>query len=531
MLTIVYQADGGKVKTSASDDCIHIEEQVSGNRTTVTVRAEKRLVLGNAKRQLAETFSGKDLVMANGYQSWTETKEFADGEFLNDLARRPRPIVSRFHFKQYGSQAFMPMPSGIHQGWEFSYVKGDKPFFIGSLNYKNAYLVILFDRRTGKITLESDAEGRVLEAGETFTLFDYVTAEDGAAYFERFKPVSDKKLFGYTSWYNHYQNINEELINTALDEADERFDLFQIDDGFETFVGDWLDVDPSKFPNGLTPVIERIHAKNMLAGIWLAPLVAEDSSRLMKEHPDWIAKTEAGHKIYAGSNWSGDCALDLNNQEAVAYIRHVLKHYVNLGIDFFKLDFLYACNLKPLQGKTRAETSEFACGLIREELQGKIILGCGVPLFNAAERFDFCRIGPDVSLKFDDAAYMRLFHPERVSTKVTLLNTMFRYPMDGHLFMNDPDVFLLRDDNMSMEKEQRKSLAVINGLFGSLLMTSDNIARYDREKKKILEEMLALFKRGKVLSTRRTGNEIVVVYEMDGKIRDFIYSIEDGRMR
>ena len=84
---------------------------------------------------------------------------------------------------------------------------------------------------------------------------------------------------------------------------------------------------------------------------------------------------------------------------------------------------------------------------------------------------------------------------------------------------------------MSMEKEQRKSLAVINGLFGSLLMTSDNIARYDREKKKILEEMLALFKRGKVLSTRRTGNEIVVVYEMDGKIRDFIYSIEDGRMR
>ncbi len=530
-MEITYSCQGRNVTCSASDENLQLTEDRRDGRHTVTVTAAKPVCLQKAFLDTDLTYTAGDLVMANGYQSWTETKEFARGEYLNDLSRVPRPIQNRFHFKEYGSQAFRPMPKGERTGFDYAYVKGAKPFFIGSFNYRNAYLFIRFTDNTGRVRLESDVEGRMLEAGESFTVFDYVTEEDGSRYFDSFTPVTNRKLFGYTSWYNHYQDINAKLIDSTLEGTDERFDLFQIDDGFETKVGDWLSVDPVKFPEGLSGIVEKIHGRKLLAGIWLAPFVAETESALMKEHPDWIAKDEEGKFIYAGGNWSGDYPLDLNNPEAVDYIRSVLRHYVNMGFDFFKLDFLYAVNLKPLAGKTRAETSEYAYALLRGELEGKYILGCGATLFNAAEKFDFCRIGPDVSLKFDDVAYMRLFHPERISTKVTLLNTIFRSPMNGRLFMNDPDVFLLRDDNISMDADQRRSLATINALFGSLLMTSDNIAEYTGEKKKLLEDTLDLFHKAEVLHYRRSGSEVVIVYRLEDRIHSLIYDMSSGKMR
>ena len=526
MVEITYISGGLDHDIVSSDENMEITAAESGSRKTVTIKAIKDMTLKRARIPLGASFDEDDLIFANGYQSWTETEEFTAEEHLNNLDRVPSAINARYHFKSYGSQAFFHMAEYELLGFDFSYVKGDRPIFIGSFNSKNAYLVIRFMRKTSMIVLESDIEGKELKAGESFTVFDYMTAEDGKEYFDSFHPVTSRKLFGYTSWYNHYQDISWDKINTALEEADDRFDLFQIDDGFETYVGDWLDVDKEKFPDGLADIIDRIHDRGMMAGIWLAPLVAETESRVMREHPDWIAE-EDGKTLYAGSNWSGFCPLDLNNEEAVSYIRKVLRNYSMLGFDFFKLDFLYAVNLKPLKGKTRAETTEFAYDLIRSELKEKLILGCGAILSNAAEKFDFCRIGPDVSLTFDDVAYMRLFHAERISTKVTIKNTIYRSMLNGHFFMNDPDVFLLRDD-IKLTSDQRISLAGINALFGSLLMTSDNIGEYSDRKKAALEHALDLFYNGSVTSYRRNGRLIDVEFELNGKPGSFTYDTVKG---
>ena len=347
-------------------------------------------------------------------------------------------------------------------------------------------------------------------------------------YFSTMTPRTTEKHFGYTSWYNHYQNINEPLMNEVLNGLDNRFDLFQIDDGFEPFVGDWMQTDTKKFPNGLSPIVEKIHKKGMLAGIWLAPFAAEKASALYKEHPEYLAKGPDGKPILAGGNWSGFSPLDLNCPQAVDHIRWVLRHYVELGFDFFKLDFLYAANLLPLNGKTRAETAEFAYSLLREELGDRLILGCGATLSNGFERFDYMRIGPDVSLKFDDVAYMRKFHPERISTKVTLCNTIFRSPMNRHAFGNDPDVFLLREEGLSLSADQRYALSVINALFGSLLMTSDNPGIYNEEQNKILSKILEISKTGEVDGYERKGNQIHVRYTLGGAPRSLVYHIKKG---
>ncbi|MBR5046831.1 MAG: alpha-galactosidase, partial [Eubacterium sp.] len=507
-LLLRYRIRGVVTETSSSDENILVEETRTGSRRTIRVRALKELRLYESSIRISRAFYKDDRIMANGYQSWTETREFLPGEHLNDLSRLPAWIENRFHFRAYGSQALWPMDKSFHLAFDYACIRGREPLFIGSFNHRNAYLLIQFLREEGEIVLHSDVSHRFMREGETFTIFDYTLDEDGADYFSSYTPRTDKKLFGYTSWYNHYQEIDEKLILEALEEADDRFDLFQIDDGFETFVGDWLDIDPVKFPRGLKPLVDRIHERGMLAGIWLSPFVAENDSRLMQEHPDWIARDKNDDFIYAGCNWSGDAVLDINNPRVVDYIRKVLRYYTGLGFDFFKLDFLYAVNLRRIHGKTHAETAEFAYGLLREELGDRLILGCGATLSNAFGRFDYCRIGPDVSLRFDDIPYMRIFHPERISTKVTLQNTIFRSDLDGHMFLNDPDVFLLRDDNIKLSRKQRESLTKINALFGSLLMTSDNIGTYDRQKTVLLEEALDLFHHGHVLKYKRQGRRV-----------------------
>ncbi|MBO4696513.1 MAG: alpha-galactosidase [Lachnospiraceae bacterium] len=528
MLKLSYFT-GGKLYSTAVDDAhIKVENVKSAGHRTVTVTALCDLVLKKAEFPLLYEYADGDKILANGYQSWTETRETDPTETLNNLTRVPKPMEDKYHFKAYGSQAFFPHRRRTPVGFDFGYVTGKAPLFFGNLNYRNAYLLIWFDKDANRIVLESDVDGRELKAGESFTVFDYSVSGNGKEYFSRFMPRTDQKLFGYTSWYNHYQDINEELILNALAGADDRFDLFQIDDGFETYVGDWMDIDPVKFPNGLKGIADRIHANGMKAGIWLAPFVAETNSKLFAEHPDWIAKDADGNPIFAGGNWSGFYPLDFNKEEVIGYIREVLRFYKKTGFDFFKLDFLYAVNLCPLAGKTRSETAEFAYGLLREELSDRLILGCGATLSNGFERFDYCRIGPDVSLRFDDVAYMRAFHPERISTKVTIQNSIFRSGLDGHAFLNDPDVFLLRDDNIHMSFEQRKALTKMNALFGSLLMTSDQVSEYDDEKKEVLEDALAIFRSGRRIGFRNRGRYAVAEFELDGRKRFFAYDYRRG---
>lgn len=538
-MIIRYFLDGvlKSVKTpSIGENEIEILSENGGKRVTIT--ALRDITLDSAVIPVEFKKSRKSSVFVNGYQSWTATKEYtpADNFFISEkqrnLDRLPKAVVNGYAFKSYGSQFFHKADNSSLLGVDYAYVKGKEEIFIGNLNYKNAYLLIEIHKTKNRILLLSDVDGRKLKKGESFVVFDFMTdssADRGQKeYFSRLTPKSTQKLFGYTSWYNHYQDIDENKIYTALDAADERFELFQIDDGFATFVGDWLNVDESKFPNGLKPIVDKVHARGMLAGIWLAPFAAEEKSELFTTRPDLIAKDSQGNFIKAGSNWSGFYPLDLNNPDSVDYVRKVLRHYVELGFDFFKLDFLYATNLKPLYGKTRSETAEFAYSILCEELKDKKILGCGATLSNGFEKFDFMRIGPDVSLKFDDVWYMKFMHSERISTKTTLQNTIYRSAMNGKAFLNDPDVILLRDDNIDLTEKQRYALTKINALFGSLLMTSDNPKTYDDKKAGVLSEALELFKDAKVLFYERRKKFIYVEYEMGGKKHAFYYDTKKG---
>ncbi|AXG82150.1 alpha-galactosidase [Streptomyces paludis] len=52
-------------------------------------------------------------------------------------------------------------------------------------------------------------------------------------------------------------------------------------------LGDWT-VDETVWPDGLTPLADRVHGHGMQFGLWVEPEMVNLDSRLAREHPEWI---------------------------------------------------------------------------------------------------------------------------------------------------------------------------------------------------------------------------------------------------
>ncbi len=533
-----------------SADGVDWAVQDTADRFVFSLHAERETELHSVRARFSFPFEKKMRLFLNGYQSWTDSREHAvetlprleaaaRGE-KNGRARRilsgklhsidslPRALVERYAFDRYGDYGFVTYGKKMGQlhGFSYAYIRrGEEYLLLGSLSEESGFTVIRFDTDGGWISLEKDCRGhhftgdyRVFDLailrGTENEVFDRWFALMGVP-----KPRG-KRIFGYTSWYNLYENISEQSVTADLAgfaASEKQPDVFQIDDGYEQAVGDWLLTDEKKFPSGMAAAAEKIRAAGMTPGIWLAPFAAEKKSRLAKEHPDWLLKGKDGQPVIGGGNWSGFYALDIYHEGVREYLRKVFDTVIGKwGYSFVKLDFLYAACIQPRRDKTRAQVMYDGMRLLRELCGEAWILGCGVPLAPAFGLVDYCRIGCDVSLSWNDALYMRGMHRERVSTKNTVLNTVFRRQLNGRAFLNDPDVFLLREKNIRLTAGQKRILATVNALFGGVLFTSDNVSEYSAHSRKMYDELLSL-SREDFISADLHGNLAVVTYRRKAK--------------
>ena len=70
-----------------------------------------------------------------------------------------------------------------------------------------------------------------------------------------------------------YKCITEDIVTTdleSLSKVKSRIDIFQIDDGYQTAVGDWLSIDSKKFPNGMKYIADKIGEEYVIPalGVW-----------------------------------------------------------------------------------------------------------------------------------------------------------------------------------------------------------------------------------------------------------------------
>jgi alpha-galactosidase len=99
----------------------------------------------------------------------------------------------------------------------------------------------------------------------------------------------------YNSW---------EATGFAVDEAGQEalaekaasigVERFVMDDGWfgqrkddHAGLGDWY-VNKEKFPNGLKPLIDKVHSLGMDFGLWVEPEMVNPDSDLYRKHPDWV---------------------------------------------------------------------------------------------------------------------------------------------------------------------------------------------------------------------------------------------------
>ena len=516
-----------RVLTVRAQGTLHRREEVCEGGYTLTLTPEGPATLEEVAASFPFAFEKEDALFLNGYQSWTYCPERGVREYDKSLKHCPRSTAQKYGFRRYGDGWFYPLRyrKGWMHGYTYAYVRrGETYYFFGSLAEASGFTRIVFDTQAGEVRFEKDCAGRVLrEEYPALALFFATGSEEDVfdAYFAALgvTPRPAPPSTGYTSWYNCYQAISAARIEAdlaGLETLPVKPDIFQIDDGFEPFVGDWLTADPVKFPNGTAPIAEKITAAGYRAGIWLAPFVCEEKSALYREHPDWLLRGEDGAPLHCGCNWGGAYALDFYQEGLRDYLRQVFAKYRAEGFTLFKLDFLYAVCMIPRPNKTRGEIMEEAMCFLREVCGEAQILGCGVPLAAAFGKVEYCRVGPDVSLDYDDKAYMRLFHAERPSTRQTMRNSLFRRQLSGRAFLNDPDVFILRDENTTLTRAQKVALGTINALCGGLLFASDEFARYDEDKKALYASFLAL-RNGRVTGVERQGKALLVTYEAEGK--------------
>ncbi|MBO4867816.1 MAG: alpha-galactosidase [Ruminococcus sp.] len=534
---------GGKVYSVTTDKTVENQRVkltitndngvISASVTSVTPIELLRL-----SAEFEYDFKSVSRVYLNGYQSWTDSIEHPINGRLHGVDHIPKPIADKYAFSQYGDYTFTrySLKKGVMHGFSYGYIRNyDVYDFIGSLNEDCGFTTIRTDCAAGRVlAFKECSELHITDSFEGLKL--YIGRGSEEEVFDKWFGLMGMekrdipRIQGYTSWYRHYQDISEEILTKDLEQSDlGAEDIFQIDDGWQTAVGDWLSIDEKKFPNGIKAMTDKMtEIGKGKAGLWLAPFVCEEKSELFKNHKDWLLKDKNGKVVKGGSNWSGFYALDIYNGDFRAYLKEVFDTIINKwGFDrLLKLDFLYAACIVPRSDKTRGMVMADAMKLLRE-LAGKVeILGCGVPLASAFGRVEYCRVGCDVSLDWDDKPYMKLMHRERPSTRNCLLNSVFRRQLDGRAFGCDPDVYLLRDTETTMTSAQRRCLAEINALTGSVWFTSDNAEDYGDEQKKMYEEAYALFG-CRVISAELKGKELVLQILHNGKKELRSYDLKD----
>jgi alpha-galactosidase len=466
-------------------------------------------------------------VFLNGYQTWTYCPEYGKYDKLRGLRGVPQALIDKYALDRSGDYHFVNYPNrrGVTHGLSYGYFRHKETFrLIASLDEEPGYTLIQYDSGKGLLTLTRDCEG-VQWAGGDFHAFDLYFARgterqvfDGWFDAMGLARPAVRPIAGYSSWYNRYENITEENIQSDLTGCRgvlKHGDLFQIDDGWEPAVGDWLEADPVKFPGGMTPLAEKIHEKGYLAGLWLAPFVCQKDSALMKEHPDWLLQVD-GEPWRAGSNWGGFYALDIDHPGVRDYLRQVFDRVLNQwGFELVKLDFLYAAAPYGTEHESRAGRMIRAMNFLRQLCGHKLILGCGVPMMPAFGRVDYCRVGSDVTLDWDDKLYMRPLHRERVSTRHAIDNTVFRRQLNGRAWLSDPDVFFLREDNIKLTRDQKSKLAQTCALLGGVLLTSDDPGTYTPEQRGQYETLRHLRHARNLRVEADDG--LRIRYELDGR--------------
>ena len=144
----------------------------------------------------------------------------------------------------------------------------------------------------------------------------------------------------YNCWEAvYFRHSQAELQDIATRAAALGAERFVLDDGWfgkrdddTSSLGDWW-VDTRKYPQGLTPLIDHVHALGMTFGLWFEPEMVNENSDLFRAHPEWVLGP--ADQIRGRQQLALNMALPEVRDYLYGHIAAVLAQY---PIDYIKWD-------------------------------------------------------------------------------------------------------------------------------------------------------------------------------------------------
>jgi len=271
--------------------------------------------------------------------------------------------------------------------------------------------------------------------------------------------------FGWGTWYDYFSQID---AATVLANCRRLLELFpeepgmvcQIDDGYETLFGEYESYTEG-FPEGVAPVAGEIRALGLTPGIWLAPLLVDERSALLDEHPEWFLLNRDGEPVVfhdlLSSKWFR--VLDVTEAGAAAHLREMIATKVGEGFGYLKLDFLFAGAYEAAyaDGSTSLEAYHRAMEIIREAAGANVfLLASGEPWLPSLGHVHAARDSSDVGGAFPG-----------IPLYTTMVN-LARYHgvrgvTDGVWFANDPDNLVIREPLTDSQAELSMAMTYLAG--------------------------------------------------------------------
>ena len=513
-------AEGHRVFRSKETN---IEYSVEKCRAGFKVTGEARGRLGQV-----EVFRGRAPreFLLNNWQSWGPLQKMRPGERhpgIKEVMRKYSPYVftpiPAVFQKNLVSDYFIAWP-GCLAGFLSSRVA--HPFFtiegdelVGCLEYFDTAFeesiplepLIFLQNASGDPgsgepspeTPESPVEGLLEEYAD-------LAAAENAVRVPALNPV------GWSSWYHYFTNLKWEDVEKNLHIAREGFpfDVFQVDDGFEKDIGDWLTTKDGFRP--LPDLARLITGQGFTAGIWTAPFSAAKTSELFQAHASWMVQ-EAGAPKECYRNWGKKIyALDTTRPDVKEWLGQTFSSLRRMGFSYFKVDFLFAAAMPGERAEKGTPIQAYREGMktIRQAVGDGFILGCGAPLLPSAGFVEGMRIGEDTAPHWDTkrGAFQG---PNAYSA---LKNSIMRSFLHRRLWLNDPDCLLLRSQDISLTPNERELYALVAGTLDNMIIESDDLALVDERGRELLRKAIAL--QGGRVSVRGLMDHDIYVIRSEG---------------
>jgi alpha-galactosidase len=404
-------------------------------------------------------------VFEHGWQSWSPTTTYPVGatshrprvRYMDTMCwRSERPPPAR-GFQGEGLLAVDPGDGGPVRVFAGTGGPDSVPSIRASL--RGDRLVVSADRDDGAV--ETLAPGSLDQALAGWA--------DGFARRTGVPPLRPPPTV-WCSWYVYASAVTQADLEenlAAIERHDLPIDVVQIDDGWQTEVGDWLIPCPQF--GSLDALVAPVRDSGWRVGLWCAPFVVGADSRVAQEHPDWLVDgADAGH------NWGQQLfALDVTHPGAASYLDEVFTRLQAAGVDYLKLDFLYAGALPGRRHTDMSALEAYRLGLrLIADAAGPdtFLLGSGAPILPSVGLVDAMRVAPDIDSRVEPVRG----DMSRPSLRAASLSTRARAWQHGRFWINDPDCLLARPS-----MPQREHWAQLVERYGGLRASGDRIDQLD----------------------------------------------------